>query len=97
MKSLSHTYRILRNIPQHPRPASPTGSRVVILTDSPDKERDMPNRAASSTPEDDCSQDELEKDIVFHQEELRKVIERGVTRIAPAEKSIITITSKQPY
>ena len=51
-------------------------SRVVILTESPSKEREMPKRAASSTPEDNSNR-----------EELRKLIERGVTRTTPAEKS----------
>ena len=57
--------------------------------------RDLPKRAASPTPEDDCTQEELEKEIAFRQEELRKQIERGATgRTAPAEKSIYTSFSK---
>ena len=71
-----------------PSPTSTTGTlRVVILTDSPTKEREMPKRAASTTPEDTSSKEELERSIAFHQEALRKLIEGGVTGSSPAEKS----------
>ena len=63
---------------------SPTGpSRVVILTDSPteaEKNRDLPKRAATSEPDGSTSKEEREREISFHQEAIRQLIEGGSAR-----------------
>ena len=60
---------------------SPNGPlRRVILTDSPtaaEDERDLPKRAASIEPDSNSTQEDRDREIFFHQEAIKLLIEGG--------------------